>query len=150
MAKTIDQLSQQNQILYNKISQLQEEKSKMRKDFTEELISYKSSIQSKLKMENQQVLTNNEKVSVSLFNALEGIDNETLKIVNDKIVEVKDQAENKITKIKLAAEEMQDKINAYRKLDSKLHMLMEFDVRDIINALPKIKPNVQDVFYLFV
>jgi len=37
---------------------------------------------------------------------------------------------------------MQDKINAYRKLDSKLHMLMEFDVRDIINALPKIKPNV--------
>jgi len=114
----------------------------MRKDFTEELISYKSSIQSKLKMENQQVLTTNEKVSVSLFNALEGIDNETLKIVNDKIVEVKDQAENKITKIKIAAEEMQDKINAYRKLDSKLHMLMEFDVRDIINALPKIKPNV--------
>jgi len=27
---------------------------------------------------------------------------------------------------------------------------MEFDVKEIIEALPKIKPNASDVFYLFV
>lgn len=41
-------------------------------------------------------------------------------------------------------------MNAYRQLDSKLHMLMEFDVKDIVAALPKIKPNASDVFHLFV
>ena len=100
----------------------------MRKDFTEELVSYKSSINVKMKMENSQVLTQSEKVHVSLFNQLEGLDNDTLKIVNDKIVEVKDQAENKLTKLKVVAEAMQEKVNAYRQLDTKLHMLMEFDI----------------------
>ena len=73
-------------------------------------------------------MTQSEKVHVSLFNQLEGLDNDTLKIVNDKIVEVKDQAENKLTKLKVVAEAMQDKVNAYRQLDTKLHMLMEFDI----------------------
>ena len=73
-------------------------------------------------------MTQSEKVHVSLFNQLEGLDNDTLKIVNDKIVEVKDQAENKLTKLKVVAEAMQEKVNAYRQLDTKLHMLMEFDI----------------------
>ena len=70
--------------------------------------------------------------------------------MNEKIVEVKDIAENKLTKMKIVAEAMQQKMNAYRQLDSKLHMLMEFDVKDIVSALPKIKPLASDVFHLFV
>jgi hypothetical protein len=63
---------------------------------------------------------------------------------------VKDLAENKITKLKQAAESMHDKISAYRQLDTNLHVLMDLDFKEIINALPKMKPNVVDVFHLFV
>lgn len=78
----------------------------MRKGFTEELQSYKSAINMKLKQENSQTLAPSEKVHVLLFDQLQGLDNETLKIVNDKIVEVKDIAENKLSKMKIVAEAM--------------------------------------------
>ena len=52
MTKTIELLTDQNQKMFTKVNQLQEEKSKMRKGFTDELVSYKSSITMKMKMEN--------------------------------------------------------------------------------------------------
>lgn len=113
-------------------------------------MSYKSAINMKMKMDNSKVLVESEKVHVNLFDQLLGIDNETLKIVNDKIGEVKDQAENKISRIKVVAEAMQEKVNAYRQLDPKQHVLMEFKIEDIIKAIPKIKPNFSDVFHLIV
>jgi len=45
---------------------------------------------------------------------------------------------------------MQEKVNAYRQLDPKQHVLMEFKIEDIIKAIPKIKPNFSDVFHLIV
>lgn len=72
----------------------------MRKDFTKESQSYKSAIVMKLKQENTQTLTPNEKVHVNLFDQLKGLDKDTLDIVNEKIVEVKDIAENRLSKMK--------------------------------------------------
>jgi hypothetical protein len=44
--------------------------------------------------------------------------------VNDKIVEVKDLAENKISKLKNAAENMAEKIATYQKVEPSLHVLI--------------------------
>jgi hypothetical protein len=60
-------LTEENEKLSKKVSQLQEEKNQMRKGFTEELQSYKSAINMKLKQENSQTLAPNEKVHVLLF-----------------------------------------------------------------------------------
>lgn len=99
-------MTEENQKLIEKVHLLQEDKNQMRKGFTEELQSYKSAINMKLKQENSQTLAPSEKVHVLLFDQLQGLDNETLKIVNDKIVEVKDIAENKLSKMKIVAEAM--------------------------------------------
>ena len=65
-------------------------------------------------------------------------------------MEVKDLAENKISKLKNAAETMAEKIATYQKVDPSLHVLVQMNIADIIKCLPKISRNTFEVFQLFV
>jgi hypothetical protein len=67
-----------------------EDHEKMRTSYHQEIISYKSAHQHKIKGENRKFLKIDDLINVSLFNSLEGIDPTTLKIVNDKISEIKE------------------------------------------------------------
>ena len=91
-----------------------------------------------------------DEISVSLFNTLQGIDKDTLKIVNEKISDVKEQSQNKILKLAQALDELQIKLSKYEKLDSSLHALLNLKIEDLFNTLPQIQSDIEIVFPLFV
>ena len=76
--------------LKEQVEETKQGQDKMRSDYHQELMTYKSR-----NTANQDSQNNN--ITVQYFNSLEGIDIQTLKVVNDKIREVKDQADRQIT-----------------------------------------------------
>lgn len=65
----------------------------LRKSYYNELQGYKSAQMNKLTHENRLMTQQQDEViSVSVFNQLQGIDSATLQIVNNKISEIKEVA----------------------------------------------------------
>ena len=75
-------------------------------------------------------------INVSMFNSLEGIDKATLRVVNDKISEIKELSQNKILGLTRIIEELQTKVINFESVDQSLHALFTLDVNDIFKTLP--------------
>jgi hypothetical protein len=78
----------------------------MRKTYFNELQAYKSAANQQIYRENKRSLKPEDALQVTLFDALAGIDAATLKIVNQKIQEIRDQYNNKIMKQSLQIDDL--------------------------------------------
>ena len=56
-------------------------------------------------------------INVSMFNSLEGIDKATLRVVNDKISEIKELSQNKILGLNRIIDELQTKVINFESVD---------------------------------
>lgn len=87
------QLEDEKKLLKDRIQEMIREQDETRKNFFAELQGYKSQYVSKLAIDNKRMGVNPEDIiSVSLYDTLQGIDAETLKMINFKITEVKEIA----------------------------------------------------------
>ena len=91
--ETSKQLKQSDEILKleERLAKSQQDQEEMRKNFYNELQGYKSQYIQRISIENRRYgLPKEDMLQVTLFDSLQGIDSETLKIVNNKIHEVKE------------------------------------------------------------
>lgn len=68
----------------------------MRKAYFAELQTYKSAQTARVQQQNQQM--GGDQIAVSLFDQLEGLDAQTLSMVNAKITEIKAFAQHRVSK----------------------------------------------------
>ena len=77
-----------------------------------------------------------DRINVNLFDQLNGIDEETMKIVNAKISDIKEISEQRIQDSKQNIEALQTKISKYEQMDFKLHGLLKMGLDQVIRSLP--------------
>lgn len=143
-------LQKENETLQDRVKKAADEQEELRRSFYNELMSYKSAQMSKMRRENRRDLAHEDQIQISLFNTLEGIDKPTLDIINGKIIEVKNLAENKILKQHQQIDFMQNKLQHYEKLDAQLHMLFQLPIKSVFEQLPNIERSADNACRLFI
>ena len=68
----------------------------MRQSYYKDLMVYKNQALVKIKKENNNFMHKEDFIDVSFFDSLQGIDGETLKVINAKIDDIKARAENRM------------------------------------------------------
>ncbi len=85
-----------------------------------------------------------------MFDALRGIDAQTLKIVNQKIQEIRDQYNHKIMKQSLVIEDLSTKLINYQKTDESLQFILKQSPKEVFKLLPKLERDPEVAFNMFV
>jgi len=91
-----------------------------------------------IQRENMAYLNKEDRINVSFFNELTGLDEITTKIVNAKIEDIKDQAENKLAQLMIMHDLINQKLNAYNKMIPKNYSLIDMNIVDVIQSFPHI------------
>lgn len=101
---------------------------------------------------NAKHLPKSEAIHVTYFDQLEGLSEDTLKIVNDKIEEIKDHSESRCLFYIQQVNELQEEISTFKKLKEKKggFGILGMKLEEIISNLPLMVKDMTKMFDLIV
>lgn len=133
----------------SEIRKLKNEKKEMSMIYHKELTVQKMQATMFLKQANERHLNLDNQVSVTFYDTLTGVDEETVKMLNEKLEEVKQQAQFKLAAMVQEVERKEEQIQRYKALAPEMYSLAQFDVEEIVKNLPVICDDMDKLWNLF-
>lgn len=95
-----------------------------------------------LKQSNEKYLNANNQVSVSFYDTLTGVDDYIVSMMNEKLEEVRQQAQLKLAIMVQELERKEEQIQRYKHLAPELYSLAQYDLEEIVKNLPVITEDI--------
>ena len=118
------------------------DKERMRRTFHQDMLAFKQKEIAQMQYHNSRFMGKDEIIPVQFYDSLSGLDPETMEIVKQKIAEVKEMAQLKISAMIEQNEKNTEKINKYKELAPEDYTLLEYEIEDLIKMMPKLCKDV--------
>eukprot|EP00347_Sterkiella_histriomuscorum_P002492 403367942 len=145
--------SEENRKLKDKLKEFNELTNKMRKNYHKELTHYKESGQQfiikRTKKTDISILDDEEEaiaINLELFDFLDGIDDEILKMINQKLEKIKNQYQEKIRDHIKYQTQLLKKIYLFNKLSPNAYSLINLSLEEIFNDLSKVETDPNKIW----
>jgi len=122
----------------------------MRKGFSRELRAFKDQNAEILTRQINKYVKQKDQITVSFFDSLLGVDDETMAIINRRLDEVKVEANLKVAGLVKHCEELERKNRAYAQVDKGTRGILQYRLSDIVKSLPHICQDPQDLWDLLL
>ena len=79
-----------------------------------------------------------DQIAVSFYDTLTGVDEHTVSLLNEKLEEIRQQAQFKLAAMVQEIERKNEQIGKFKSLAPELYSLAQYDIEEIIKSLPVI------------